>query len=158
MEISPIEYARAKNMLGQVKRTTQLVNTTSNPEVYFGRLNYVFDMLLTLKRYEKYGIFTDFIPSREYDILLENLEKSVNDFIDRSFCSQEKKAEKLKTDKAKSNNMNRFIEKIRLSFKNSNTFWSGNIGEEHYTGRLYTKGNIEYLDKKIKSCKYINNQ
>ncbi len=153
-KISSVELARVRSLLKQMNNTTKTVNTTVNPEIYFGRLNYLFDLILALKNYEKYHVFTGQTPSQNYSYLTATLEKSVNDFIDRSFYNQIQKTEKLKTDKSKENSMKRYIEKMQSAFQNANSFWSGNTGEEHYKGRLYTPSNIEYFNNKIKHCKY----
>jgi len=45
------------NLLKQVHESETIVNRTTNPTVFFGRLNFLFDCLLNLKDYEKYDIF-----------------------------------------------------------------------------------------------------
>ena len=42
------------NLLKQVHESETIVNRTTNPTVFFGRLNFLFDCLLNLKDYEKY--------------------------------------------------------------------------------------------------------
>lgn len=133
-----------------MNESTKMVNTTTNPEVYFGRLNLLFDLFLTLKLYEKYNIFTGKTPSQDYDYLLANLERSVNAFIDRSVSKQTEKIATLKTEKSKLNSMEKYAEKMRNAFKNANTFWSGNNDYYHYTGKLYTPSNLDYLNNQLR--------
>lgn len=145
--ISKAELASVKNMLKQVNESAKTVNTTTNPETFFGRLNFIFDLLLELKKYEKYRIFTGNSPTKDYNYLLDNLESSVNAFIDRTFEKQKEKMSTLKTDKAKYNSFQKYALKMRTAFENANNYWQGNTGISHYTGVLYTQNNVQHLNK-----------
>ncbi len=148
-KISQIELQRVKTLLKQVQESAKLVNNTIKPDVYFGRLNFLFDLFLTLQEFEKYKIFTGKSPTQDYNYLLRNMEQSVNNFIDRSFENQYNKMKKLKTDKSKTNSYLKYDKTINNAFLNANTFWSGNTGSKHYTGKLYTENNIKYLNEKL---------
>lgn len=150
-KISAAEMASVKNMLKQVNDCTKIINTTSNPEIYFSRLNQLFDLFLTLKTYEKYAIFKNSTPTKDLNILMSRLENSVNLFIDRSYENQMEKIRKLKTDKAKINSFKKYAEKMQFAFENSHNFWQGSTlpsraGTLHYQGELYTDANLEYLN------------
>ena len=62
------------NLLKQVHESETIVNRTTNPTVFFGRLNFLFDCLLNLKDYEKYDIFH---PEKPSDVL-KNITKNLN--------------------------------------------------------------------------------
>lgn len=146
-KISKVELASAKNMLKQVNDCSKVVNTTTNPETYFSRLNFLFDLLLELRKYEKYRIFTGKSPTQDYNYLLDNLESSVNAFIDRTYEKQKEKMSTLKTDKSKYNSFQKYAQKMSTAFENANSFWQGNAGISHYTGILYTQNNMLHLNK-----------
>lgn len=150
--ISKVELAAAKNMLKQVNDCAKIVNTTTNPEIYFSRLNFLFDLLLELRKYEKYHIFTGKSPTQDYNSLLNNLESSVNLFIDRTYEKQKEKMIALKTDKAKQNSFQKYALKMRTAFENANSYWQGNAGTSHYTGILYTQNNILHLNKILENA------
>lgn len=73
------------NLLKQVHESETIVNRTTNPTVFFGRLNFLFDCLLNLKDYEKYDIFHPEKPSDVLKNITKNLESHVNGFIDRAY-------------------------------------------------------------------------
>lgn len=146
-QISKVELAEVKNMLKQVNDSTKLVNTTVKPDVFFGRLNFLFDLFLELKKYEKYKIFKGKTPTQDYNYLLNNLEHQVNLFIDRTYEKQQEKMSKLKTEKSKANSFEKYAENMRASFKSANNFWQGSSISSHYNGKLYTQNNILYLEK-----------
>ena len=62
------------NLLKQVHESETIVNRTTNPTVFFGRLNFLFDCLLNLKDYEKYDIFHPEKPSDVLKNITKNLE------------------------------------------------------------------------------------
>lgn len=145
-KISRVELEELKGLMKQVQETTKLVNTTTNPEVYFGRLHFLFDLFLKLKQFEKYNVFTGSTPTDDYNKLSREIEKSVNDFIKRTYEKQMDKMSTLKSDKAKENSFNKYAEKMRTAFKNADTYWSGTLSSPHYTGKLYTSANLSYLE------------
>lgn len=153
--ISTDELVKIKCTVIKIRRASLLVNTTVCPEEFFRNLNLLFDLLITLGRYEEYLAFKGILPQGSL-LPTENLEKTVNDFTDRAFSDLSERLKKLKTDKAKENRINRFIVKMRFSFKNANNFLDARPGEEHYTGRLFTGGNIEYFNKKIRESGHMD--
>ena len=145
-KISQAELQELKGLMKQVQETTKLINTTTNPEVQFGRLHFLFDLFLKLKRFEKYNVFTGSTPTKDYNKLSREMEKSVNDFITRTYQKQIDKMSTLKSDKAKENSFNKYAEKMRTAFNSADTYWSGNLSSPHYTGKLYTSANLSYLE------------
>ena len=97
------------NLLKQVHESETIVNRTTNPTVFFGRLNFLFDCLLNLKDYEKYDIFHPEKPSDVLKNITKNLESHVNGFIDRAYTEKKKKIASLKTQTAKTNNWEKFL-------------------------------------------------
>lgn len=133
------------DLLRQRDESINLVNNTKNPETFFGRLGFTFDVLLELITYEKYGFFINATPTNDYQKLLDNLENAVEAFIERSYEAQLEKVSKLKTEKAKNNNMKKYFENLIEAFEHSNTFWSGDNKMPHYSGALYTEKNKNHV-------------
>lgn len=143
--ISSIQLAQIKMALKQVNECASLINKTVKPDVFFGRLNFCLDLLMDLQRYEKYKVFKHGLPSKDYLRVLSNLEKTVNDFIDRATENELHKINNLKTEKAKKARTEKFVIAMLTAFEMSNSFWKGNGVSPHYTGPLYTANNINYL-------------
>ena len=53
---SQTEVTQAQMLMNQLIESVELVNTTTSPSTFFGRLNFSLDLLLELKKYEKYSI------------------------------------------------------------------------------------------------------
>jgi hypothetical protein len=141
----------AKLHLKQAKDNTKLVNTTTKGDVFFGRLNFLLDTLLHLQQYEKFGLFKGKAPSAYYREILGDMEKIVQKFIDRTVAKEQEAVNKLKTQKAKINRVDRFKAEMIKWFDNANTYWQGNYlvssgtSLPHYSARLYTIQNYNYL-------------
>lgn len=145
-KISNHEKVQVQNLLKQIKESAHLVNTTVNPDIYFGRLHFMLDALMELQKYEKYKIFKGNGPTKDFKMLQNNLEQSVDDFIMRSYTKRLEKASLLKTEKAKFNNMKKYSDSMVEAFDNAPYFWEGNGIYPHYTGLLYTQKNWEKLN------------
>ena len=149
-KITPTQISQAKLLLKQSNESIKLVNTTTNPETYFGRLNFTFDVLLEMKKFEKYKIYTGKTPTQNYKMLIDELEKSADLFIKRSYEKQLKKISSLKTEKAKINSMKKYANNMIVAFQNANNYWLGNNQYPHYRGDLYTSNNLNYLTQLLK--------
>lgn len=137
---------QVNGLLKQEQESLNLVNTTVNPEVFFGRLNFLLDVLLELRQYEKYKIFKGISPTHRYKNILENLGEIVNDFIDRSYAKVLEKIRSLKTEKARQSNLEKYAQSMLSAFEVSNNYFTGHTGTPHYSDRLYTEENL----KKVK--------
>lgn len=51
-ELSEIEIQSIKNSVQQIVDTYKILNSTLKPDVFFQRLGFLFDTLLSLQRYE----------------------------------------------------------------------------------------------------------
>lgn len=141
----PPQYvlSRTKTALKQLNESAKLVNTTVKPDVFFSRYNFIFDLLLELRQYEKYMIFSGTSPSSDYFNTISKMEATVNDFLDRAVADRKCKLANLKTEKAKESNREKFAKEIKYAFDNCHSFWSGSTLAEHYTGNLYTSRNYQ---------------
>lgn len=151
-KISAMQVQQVGNLLKQSKESAHLVNTTVKPEVFFGRLNFLLDVLLELQKYEKYKIFSGSSPSRDYNRLLRDLEKTVDSFISRAIKANNEKIASLKTPAAKERNRSKFLISLSLGFGNANTFWQGNGMLPHYSGPLFTEANKARIEKLLQEA------
>lgn len=133
-----------KMMLKQARETANTINTTKNPEVFFGRLGFLFDLLMELKKYEWIYSFSP-KPSQDLKNLENGLEKTVFVFIDRYMADTKEKVSKLKTEKGKQNKYDSLVTKLMSAFDCADTFWTGNGIYPHYTGPLYTQSNYDFV-------------
>lgn len=141
-ELSGFEKQHILTELKQLDECATLINTTVKPDVFFGRLNFLLDLLLDLQKYEKYKYFKkNSTPTKEYNKILNNLDATVNNFIDRALTKHEAKIASLKTDTAKRTNAEKFSIEMIAAFDNANSFWQGNGVIPHYTGPLFTEAN-----------------
>ena len=140
---SPVQISQIENLMKQLLESTTLVNSTASSKTFFGRLHFSLDILLELQKYEKYNIFTGSTPTEDYQKLIDNLEATVDAFIDRSIIDHVKKHEHLKTQKAKDRNIYKYLSSLLSDFEEANTYWSGNNMYPHYTGPLYTDSNYQ---------------
>lgn len=145
------EKMDAARILRQLNESYDMVKSTTNPGVFFGRLCFCFDCALALTKYSD-DIFSGATPKQELERLSSNLEELVNDFIDRSYNAEYEKAMQLKTEKGRQNRMIKYFDTLESTFENAHSFWTGNSNSPHYTGPLYTENNLTKVKElKIKT-------
>lgn len=147
--LSASESQYIQSRMSQLQECVNLTNTTTKPDVFFTRLHMSLDILLELRSYEKYGIFKHSTPSNDYDRIIDNLDATVNNFIDRALEANKQKIDSLKTESAKQNNRAKFASALMSAFNSANSFWSGSSSQTrfipHYTGSLYTQNNYQRI-------------
>lgn len=148
---------RAEYLLKQLNESTNIVNNTTDPKVYFKRLNLIFDILMEMTKYEKYGIYKGSTPTQDLNKLKNDLGSSVKAFIDRTYEAQILKTCNLKTQQGKVNSLNKYFDSMFSAFECANTFWSGDSTRAHYTGNLFTDSNKAYLNSLYEECKQAYN-
>ena len=101
----------ANGRLKIVYDCAELVNTTKNPEVFFPRYNLMLEHLEALAGLECTGIFSNSkeLPSETFIRVEAQFPAATKDFIDRSFADAQEKANSLKTEKGKTNAMQRYF-------------------------------------------------
>lgn len=139
-----------KMMLKQARETANTINTTKNPEVFFGRLGFLFDLLLELKKYEWIYSFSP-KPSQDLKDLENGLEKTVFVFIERYMADTKSKISQMKTEKGKMNKYVTSVTKLMSAFDCADTFWIGNGKYPHYDGPLYTQNNYHVVKELFES-------
>ena len=146
-KLSAMEFQRVQDRMIQLKDSVHLINTTVKPDVFFKRLNFTLDLLLDLQCYEKYKIFKGSRPSDDYRKIINNLEATVDDFIDRAVEANNEKIASMKTAKARERNREDFAIKLISAFNSAHSFWTGSFSPSktypHYTGPLFTPNNYK---------------
>jgi len=137
---SSVATVHIKTMLKQARETANTINTTKNPEIFFGRLGFLFDLLLELKKYEWVYSFSS-RPSQDLKDLERGLEKTVSVFVDRYMADMNIKVSQMKTENGKRNKYVASVTKLMSAFDCALSFWPGNGIYPHYTGPLYTQAN-----------------
>ena len=139
------EIDRVEGLMKQLGESVAHINQTTVTETFFKRLHFSLDLLLELQKYEKYNLFKNSTPTQDYEKIINNLEATVNDFIDRSIIAHVEKNEHLKEEKTKDQKLYKHISSMLLDFEESNRFWQGNGMFPHYSGLLYTEANYQRL-------------
>ena len=152
-KLTKAEIGLIQRSLDIANESSSLVNETVNPEVFFGRLHLILDTLLYLSKYDDYKIFSGGKPSTEYQRIIDGLEDSVGAFIERSYQKNLEKAQALKTEKGQQARMQKYAQTMFDAFDSASDFWEGYEGRPHYSGKLYTEGNLEHLHARLD--KYI---
>lgn len=146
-KISARDLQYVQSRMTQLQDSVNLINTTTKPDVFFKRLHFTLDLLLDLQSYEKYNIFKGSRPSEDYRKIINNLEATVNAFIDRAVAANNSKIATLKTEKSRQKNRKDFAIKLINAFDCAHTFWSGNVSQSktfpHYKGPLFTPNNYK---------------
>lgn len=142
-KITQRELQTVQTALNQVKDSVALINSTTKPDVFFKRLHFTLDILLFLQEYEKYKIFNNSLPSKDFNKIIKNLDATVNDFIDRASNECKRKIAGYKTQKAKIKCFEDFSSKMISAFDCADSFWEGNGFYPHYTGILFTESNYQ---------------
>ena len=140
------EIMQAENLMRQLQESVDFINSTTSPRTFWGRLNFALDILLELKKYEKYGLFKESTPTKDYNKILDNLESIVNAFIDRVIVAQSDKNELLNNQREKDKRMLKCVKNLWNSFYEANDYWQGNNTFPHYTGKLYSESNFKRID------------
>lgn len=138
------DKAEAARRLKQLYESYDLVNKTTKPDVFFGRLSFCFDCLLDLMTF-KDKVFKDATPEEEYLRLYGNIESLVDEFVTRSHGAEYEKARQLKTEKGQRSRMEKYFANMYEAFSNASSCWTGNSNSPHYEGHLYTENNLTRL-------------
>lgn len=85
-----------------------LVKTTVSPSVFFYRYNLMIDKLYDLATFEPYIYFIGKLPSVQIEEILQNKDQIVIDFLNRCYKSACEKANLMKTDVGRRNQIAKF--------------------------------------------------
>lgn len=120
MEIKIHNKKEAMFMAEQWLRITNdcanLVNTTKNVDVFFGRYSLLIEELEKLSKLECFNCFTGKLPSQNLKEVLSKKEDTINDFISRFYNATIEEIYSLKTTKAKDKRVEKFYTSL-LKYK-----------------------------------------
>lgn len=146
-KISQYQMQQVQILLKQANESANLVNSTVKPDVFFGRLGFLLDVLLELQNYERYKVFKGSTPSADYKKITNGMEETVDNFISRAVSANQNKLSSLKTEAAKDRNRKKFAISLAIAFETANSFWQGNGLYPHYVGPLFTQNNYERVQR-----------
>lgn len=127
---------RVENDLRIISDSEALIQKTVKPDVFFPRLQLLEEKAVDLVLFEKYVPFTGAKPSAALDELRNNKQEAIWQFLIRYFGAVYDKAEKLKTDKAKLNQYQKFYDSMQPFFSIMN---EKNIDYVETKYRAYTR-------------------
>ncbi len=108
---------QVNNDLRIIQDCVNLVNKTTDPDVYFSRYKLMLEKAEHLKLFEPYISFTGDSPSRSLEKLKAEEQQSINDFLHRVV----EKVECLKTDSGKKNRYQKLYTDLTPYFDRMNT-------------------------------------
>ena len=94
---------KAQSILKIVDDCVRLVNSTTNPEVFFLRYGLLIEHLTFLVAFEKYVKFSGTQPSSMLRTVQQKRPAATSDFIQRCYDKTKQKTSKLKTENGKVN-------------------------------------------------------
>ena len=109
-----LELARiqADNSLRIVQDCSKILQNTIKPDVFFERYQLMILHSSNLVILEKHIPFRGASPKAAFNVLMAEKQECINQFLIRYFCSVFDKAEKLKTDKGKLNQYQKFYDSL----------------------------------------------
>lgn len=107
---------RARNSHRIMTDSASILQTTTNPEVFFDRLRLFETHGRTLVSLEKYVSFSGASPTEIYNTLIKEKQEIIKDFLVRYFSKVLDKADSLKTQKGKSNQYQKFYDSLTPYF------------------------------------------
>lgn len=113
MELAKIE---ANNSLRIVQDSSRLVQTTTKPDVFFGRMQLMLEHSSNLAYLERYVPFTGASPMGALKTLLAEEQEVIKNFLIRYCWAVVEKADKLKTEKGQFNQWQKFYDSLSPYF------------------------------------------
>lgn len=104
---------QAENDLRIIRDCAALVEKTTNPEVFFMRLNLLIEKSKHLTNFEQYISFSGASPAAAYHEALQNYNEAINQFLIRYFSETFNKAESLKTEKGRIGKYQKFYDSLQ---------------------------------------------
>lgn len=121
----------AKQFLKHCYESTNIVNHTNKPTVFFERYDFLISETRNLIQLERIISFSGPKPSRKLKELLNMKERQTNLMIQRAFDDLDIRLTKLKTSKGKENAINKLYNEF-LNFENSMTARNKELIKIHY--------------------------
>lgn len=111
-QLLPITQGQAQGDMEMIDDCVKFVNETKNPETFFSRLELLENTSIHLVSLEKYINFTGTTPSQALQEFYEQKQIAIKQFLIRYFISVSDKADKLKTERGKHNQFQKFYDSL----------------------------------------------
>lgn len=135
-QLKAISQQQAENDLRIMNDSAKLVESTVNPDVFFSRLQLLWEKAEHLCLLEQYMEFSGASPAAAFLEIRENHQKAIYDFIVRYFSVTFDKAESMKTEKGRIAQYQKFYDTLQNYYHVMNT---ENINYVEYKYRTSTK-------------------
>lgn len=115
--------------------SSKLLQTTTKPDVFFGRLELLEEKTTELVALENYIAFSDPKPSYVLEVFRKEKNQITDQFLTRYFNSVLDKVETLKTDSAKNKNIQKCYDTLKPYFdcmSENNVLYAENFYKQNY--------------------------
>lgn len=116
-ELKKITDQKVFNNVRIIADSRKIVLETKNPDTFFERLSLLDEMSMELLNIEKYITLSGASPRELRQEFCDQRQEAIKQFLVRYFCSVLDKVEKLKTDKSKLNNYQKFYDSLQPYYK-----------------------------------------
>lgn len=145
-EFPDVHMEIIRSAVQQIRETYDILNSTVKPDIFFGRLGFLFDRLLMLQKYEKYGVFTENNPTKRILDIQNGLEGRIDRFVDRYMEYVYRTVSAKKTERGRANTLFDLTNKLISAFDCAENFWTGSKGFPHYDGPFFTEQNYRRVE------------
>lgn len=111
---------QAQNDLRIINDCARLVQTTTKPDVFFSRLQLLWEKSEHLAKLEKYISFSGASPSAAFAEVRENHQTAITEFLIRYFSETFDKAEAMKTEKGRIGKYQKFYDSLQDYYRYMN--------------------------------------
>ena len=132
-QLKTMALQQGENDLRIIQDCVKLIEKTTNPDVFFMRLNLLVEKAKHLISLEEYITFSDTLPSAAYGEVINNYHEAVNQFLIRYLSETFDKAEAMKTEKGRIGKYQKFYDSL----------------QEYYC--YMNRENIDYIETKYKA-------
>lgn len=107
----------AENDLRIIDDCARLIEQTTNPEVFFMRLNLLIEKLNRLMQFEKYIKFSGSSPTAAYNEACQNYQMAIYHFLIRYYSETFDKACAMKTEKGRIGKYQKFYDSLQKYYR-----------------------------------------
>lgn len=148
--IDPLRYSlfsteTATMLLKKIQESINIVNNATNPRVFFQRLYFILNQLIYLAQFENKIQFSGELPSTAYSRIVNNLGKTVDDFIKRAYNQELSYSSQINENKTRLTRMINFLSELEYDVEYSDDFCNVAEIDKYYRGKLYTPSNIQTI-------------
>jgi len=144
--IDPLQYRiytpeNATMLLKRIQESINIANIATNPRVFFQSLYFILSQLIYLAQFEKKIKFTGEVPSTAYLRIINNLDNTVDNFIERAYNQELSYSSQITENRIRLARMIDFLSQLKYDIEYSDDF----CNVSYYKGKLYTPSNIQTI-------------